>query len=206
MLSAKVKLTCSTCGVEFLRFRSNVRTKGCHSYCSVACVPHASCRRRHGMSNHPIHTAWMSMRERCYNPKAPAYSYYGARGIGVCDEWNSCFENFMRWAIDAGWRRGLSLDRINVNAGYSPENCRWATRQEQMINTRKRKSAKTSSFKGVSWCANVGKWRVQAGPVNGRPSHIGLFNDEIAAAKAYDRVIFRERGKIAVFNFPELIP
>lgn len=77
---------------------------------------------------------WQGMKQRCHNPNSPQYKNYGARGITVCDEWRYSFLQFL---ADMGEKPdGRSLDRINNDAGYSKENCRWATPYEQRINQR----------------------------------------------------------------------
>ena len=75
------------------------------------------------------------MIQRCENPRNPEYENYGKRGIDVCEEWHQ-FVNFMQWAQRTGYQDGLTIDRINVDAGYSPVNCRWATIPEQQRNKR----------------------------------------------------------------------
>ncbi len=82
-----------------------------------------------------------NMIDRCYNPKCSVYNYYGARGIDVCVEWRDSegFINFKRWALTNGYADNLEIDRKENNQGYSPENCRWATRKEQMRNVRRNK-------------------------------------------------------------------
>ena len=78
----------------------------------------------------------MAMRERCNNPHNKRYNCYGGRGIKVCEEWDS-FEAFRAWAQSSGYEKGLTIDRVDVNAGYHPGNCRWATRSEQNRNYRR---------------------------------------------------------------------
>ena len=87
----------------------------------------------HGMRNSRLYKVWCAMKERCNNPHNKRYDRYGGRGITVCAEWVQ-FEPFYKWAKENGYEETKSIDRINNDKGYSPENCRWVTRSVQNRN------------------------------------------------------------------------
>lgn len=100
----------------------------------------------HGKEGTKIYNIWKAMKKRCNNPNDPSYCNYGGRGIKVCDKWEESFENFYE---DMGDRpEGKSIERIDNNKGYCPENCVWETRRKQNINQRIRKDNSTG-VKGV---------------------------------------------------------
>lgn len=131
--------------------RGNTRTCG-HGVMSAA--------TKHGLTSKgqrsPEMDAWWNMISRCTNPSNPAYKRYGGRGIGVCQSWMDSFGNF--W-VDMGFRpEGMTLERIDNSKGYSPENCRWATRRDQANNRDCNRviSARGKTMTIAYWCRETG--------------------------------------------------
>lgn len=84
-----------------------------------------------------LYTIWCGMKTRCYNPKNRSYRWYGARGITICEEWKKSFQAFKEWSLANGYTPTLTIDRIDNDRGYAPDNCRWATLLEQRHNQRR---------------------------------------------------------------------
>lgn len=90
---------------------------------------------------------WNNMKKRCYNERHESYKYYGAKGVIVCDEWLHDFDAFKSWAIAHGYQEDLTIDRIDINGNYSPDNCRWVSPKGQARN---RSSNHLITYNGIT--------------------------------------------------------
>lgn len=91
----------------------------------------------HNKTNTRLYRIWGNIKDRCYNENSKDYINYGSRGITICEEWLINFESFYNWSMENGYKEDLTIDRINNDLGYSPDNCRWVSMKIQINNTRK---------------------------------------------------------------------
>lgn len=110
-----------------------------------------------GESRTRLYKIFTGMKQRCGNPNMPCYSDYGGRGIKICDEW-STYKKFRDWALANGYADGLTIERVDVNKGYSPDNCKWIPKGEQSANTRRTVMLELNGeTKPLSvWCKELG--------------------------------------------------
>lgn len=181
-----------SCGSDpFSVLQSSLKTGNTTSCGCVRLENALASNTKHGMHGSAEYTSWCKMTQRCFNKNHKHYKYYGGRGITVCDRWIGSFENFYE---DMGeCPSGYSLDRIDVNGNYEPENCKWSDRSEQGYNQRKR-STNTSGRTGVSWDSQRGKWAAQI-VKDGRNRHLGRFDTFEEAAAA------REAAELEIYGY-----
>lgn len=129
---------CGNKKIVFKKYLKNGETKSCGCL-KKEYLKNKTIGLKHGMSRTKFYKMYDSIKKRCLNKNNKDYKNYGGRGIKICEEWlnkENGFINFYNWAIENGYKEGLSIDRINNNGNYEPKNCRWITNKEQQRNTR----------------------------------------------------------------------
>lgn len=135
------KCTCD-CGLSVIATGNNLRsgnTASCGCLRREKTQERGRMNRLHGESHEyrtRLYTIWCGMRQRCNNPNHQAYDLYGRKGIRVCEEWTD-YEGFRKWALGHGYTDDMTIDRIDPDKGYSPENCQWITRSENTARANK---------------------------------------------------------------------
>ena len=177
---------CHYCGNQWEAQSNNIK----HGLKSCGCQ-RKGINKTHGLKSNKFYKTWNHMVGRCNNPKDRGYKNYGGRGITVCEEWLDVV-NFVAWAEKTHPNiEGLSLDRIDNDKGYSPENCRWADRVTQAVNRRKMRN-NTSGFVGIYWNKDSKKWDAKIG-VNSKLVNIGTFPLIENAIEARDNYIIENK-------------
>ena len=147
------------------------------------------CFATHGLGSNKFYQTWYGMLQRCTNLEHRSYKWYGARGITVCEEWQDV-TNFVAWAESTHPNmEGYTLDRIDNDKGYSPENCTWSDKTTQAINQRMQKNNK-SGYVGVIWHIRNKKWGANI-RINKILKQIGPFKTLEEAIQARDNYIIK---------------
>lgn len=114
---------------KFSILNGNIKSCGC------LCIEHYNnCKKEDKRKGSRLYNIWQKMKARCYNNNYKDYKMYGARGVTICDEWLKDYDSFKEWALNNGYDKLLTIDRIDSNKGYFPNNCRWITIVEQAHN------------------------------------------------------------------------
>ncbi|AUR81785.1 hypothetical protein NVP1214O_39 [Vibrio phage 1.214.O._10N.222.54.F11] len=189
---------CDDCGSNFKRrveLKNKERCKSCTDKIS------GKKRSTHGFNNKNsrLHVTWNNMKSRCLNKKNARYEQYGGRGITICDEWLD-FSGFMDWALSNGYKENLTIDRVDVDGNYEPENCRFTDVNTQNSN-RTLSSKNKTGYIGVSFYKGAFVASVQW---KKKQHHVGRFGSAIDAAKARDKFI-KENGMPHRSSFPSKV-
>lgn len=151
-------------------------------------------RLQHGYKGTRIWSTYHNIKQRCNNVKHPRYNDYGGRGITMCEEWLNDITSFINWAIENGYNKGLTIDRINNDKGYSPDNCRCVSYAVQATNTSLRKD-NTTGYKGVSIDKKNGN-RIRANiQIKGKVKFLGYYDTFEEASEVYE-LAFLERERL----------
>lgn len=143
--------------------------------------------KKHGFSHKErLYETWRNMRRRCFDPKNKRYAQYGGRGITVCLEWND-YTAFRKWAMSSGYRDDLSIDRIDVDGNYCPENCRWADAQVQANNVSRNRIL---SYGGKSM--TMAQWARELGVT------YGALNHRVQKGQSMEEIVRAYKGGEAV--------
>ena len=189
---------CGFCGNEFKAQvyhinRGDIISCGCYRASKLL-----KRNKTHELRYTRLYRIWIDIKNRTLNPKNKAYKDYGGRGITICDEWKNDVKSFYDWAISNGYSDELSIDRIDNDVGYSPENCRWATSTIQARNQRIPKNNK-SGYRGVCYHKDNNKYIAQI-CVNKKNINLGYFQTADEGAIAYNNYIIENNLEGFILN------
>lgn len=191
---------CGFCGTEFRAITQSIlsgNTTSCGCYLKRRIQ---ELNKTHGLGYTRLYRIWLNMKDRVFNNKHKYYSDYGGRGIIICDDWKDDVKSFYDWAMSNGYEedKGLSIDRIDNDGNYCPENCRWTTRVIQTRNQRIRKT-NTSGYKGVTFHKRDKKFTAYI-TVNTKQIALGYFQTAVEGAIAYNNYIIENNLEGFILN------
>lgn len=191
---------CGLCGEEFKANTYNINrghTKSCGCYHKRRTV---ETHKTHGLGYTRLYNIWNNIKNRTLNPKDKRYNYYGGRGITICDEWKNDVKSFYDWSILNGYEenKSLSIDRIDNDGNYCPENCRWVTQTIQNRNRRIRTN-NTSGYKGVRYRKDNNKYRAGI-VINKKSVNLGSYPTAVEGAIAYNNYIIENNLEGFILN------
>ena len=190
---------CGFCGNEFkaqVKHINRGATISCGCYNKrIASETH----KTHGLTETRLYRVWVNIKYRVSNyNNNNRYKDYVGRGITICEEWKNDFMSFYDWAMKNEYSDELSIDRIDNDGNYCPENCRWTTSTIQNRNQRKRRD-NTSGYKGVSYNKSTGKYQASI-RVNKKSINLGQFLTAVEGAIAYNNYIIENNLEGFILN------
>ena len=189
---------CGFCGTNFKADTYDIKsgnTKSCGCYRKKVS---SELNKTHGLGYTRLYNIWGNMKKRTTDINVTAYNDYGGRGITICEEWKNDFMSFYNWAMSNGYSDELSIDRIDNDGNYCPENCRWTTPTIQSRNQRKRRD-NTSGYKGVYYYKGRNKYIAQI-CVNNKNKRLGYFKIAVEGAIAYNNYIIENNLEGFILN------
>lgn len=153
--------------------------------------------KTHGLCGTKLYMIWALMKQRCGNPKNPNYHHYGGRNIKVCEEWEKDYVPFYNWSMSHGYKEGLSIDRINVNGDYTPDNCRWTDWETQSNNKRDNVfmeyNGERHTLSEWSKASGIDYQKVRHRFAIGYPPEIVLYKGNLNTKPGFRKRLFDER-------------
>ena len=194
---------CGFCGTKFKANTNDIKSKNTKSCRCYSKRRTSETHKTHGLIGTKLYTIWANIKDRVSNLKTFHYINYGGRGITICEEWKNDFMSFYNWAMENGYSDELSIDRIDNDGNYEPNNCRWTTRTIQNRNQRIQKN-NTSGYKGVSYNKGNNKYIVRIN-INKKNIYLGTFTTAEEGVIAYNNYIIENNLEGFILNeIPEV--